>query len=71
MQNSTSLSSGNLSNSDKCLIVIIYSSLSLYLFSNFIVYFLYFCCFVGDWELKGQLEYFSGAKQEKFSKQDF
>ena len=30
---------------DKCLIVIIYSSLSLYLFSNFIVYFLCLCCF--------------------------
>ena len=57
----------------KCLIVIIYSSLSPYLFSNFIIYFLCLCFFyyfVGDWKLKRQSKQFSGAKQEKFSKQN-
>ena len=57
---------------DKCLNVIIYSSLSPYLFCNYIVYFICLClflCFVVDWELKGQSERFLGAKQEKFSKQ--
>ena len=43
----------------------------MYLFSNFIVYFLClccFCCFVGDWELKGQSERFSGKKKKKKGK---